>query len=135
MMKKVIFLMAAAILFSLGNAAAQDGCGDHSETKLFAVKFHADYCGGCKALTPSLKELNTKLDGDGVEFVKFDFTSDESKEKSAKMAEELGLNDVYSANKGTGYVLLVDADSKETVGKLTSRQSVDDMFASIKKNL
>ena len=100
-----------------------------------AVKFHADYCGGCKALTPSLKELDTKLDGEGVEFVKFDFTSDESKVKSEKMASKLGLNELYTSNKGTGYVLLVDADSKETVGKLTSRQSVDEMYKSIKQNL
>ena len=134
-MKKVLTLMTVALVFSLGTVSAEQGSGDANETKLYAVKFHADYCGSCKALTPSLEKLHTKLDGDGVEFVKFDFTSDVSKGKSEKMAKKLGLDDIYSSNQGTGYVLLVDADSKETVGKLTSRQSVDDMYKSIKKNL
>ena len=126
--------MTVALVFSLGSVSAQ-GCEDAKETKLYAVKFHADYCGHCKKLTPSLETLNTKLEGEGVEFVKFDLTSDASKAESKKMAEKLGLEDIYNSNKGTGYVLLVQADSKETVGKLTSMQSEDDMYSSIKKNL
>ena len=134
-MKNLLTLLAVALIFSLGTASAEKSGEDGKETKLYAVKFHADYCGGCKALTPSLKTLNTKLEGDGVEFVKFDFTSADTKAKSEKMASKLGLSELYASNKGTGYVLLVDADTKETVGKLTSMQSVDEMYSSIKKNL
>jgi thiol-disulfide isomerase/thioredoxin len=134
-MKNLLTLLTVALVFSLGTVSAEKGGEDGKETKLYAVKFHADYCGGCKALTPSLNELHSKLEGDGVEFVKFDFTSADSKSKSEKMASKLGLSELYSSNKGTGYVLLVDAGSKETVGKLTSKQSVDEMYKSIKKNL
>ena len=134
-MKKVIYLMAVAMVFSLTTVSAENNPTEGDDAKLYALKFHADYCGACKALTPSLTELHSKLEGEGVEFVKFDFTSAESKKKSEKIASELGVSDIYKDNQGTGFVLLVDAESKETVGKLTSQQSVDDMYTTIKKNL
>jgi hypothetical protein len=80
-------------------------------------------------------ELQTKAEGESVEWVKFDFTSAESKAKSQELATELGVADLYKENQATGFVLLVDADSKEKVGKLTSKQSSDEMYQTIKNIL
>lgn len=80
-------------------------------------------------------ELQTKLDGEPVQWVKFDFTSAESKVKSEKLAAELGVADIYKDNQATGFVLLVNADTKEKVGKLTSRQSSDEMYQTLKNIL
>ena len=134
-MKNVINLLALVFVLSLSASSNAQDCGDVKETKLYALKFHADYCGSCKALTPSLKELDAKLEGEEVEFVVFDFTSAETKEESEKMASKLGVSKIYSNNQATGFVLLVDADSKETLAKLTRNQSVDEMYKTVKKNL
>jgi sulfate adenylyltransferase subunit 1 (EFTu-like GTPase family) len=43
-------------------------------------------------------------------------------------AKELGVADIYNKNQATGFVLLVDAESKETLATLTSRQNSDEMY-------
>ena len=58
----------------------------------------------------------------------FDFTSDETKAASKKRAADLGLAELYADNQSTGFVLLIDSESKETVAKLTSRQKTDEMY-------
>ncbi len=138
-MKKGLYLLAAITLITFTAENANAKCGDEAakadNTKLYALTFHADYCGACKRLKPNVMELQTKTEGEPVEWVKFDFTSAESKAKSEKLASELGVADIYKDNQATGFVLLVDADTKETVGKLTSRQSSDDMYKIVKNNL
>jgi len=47
----------------------------------------------------------------------------------------MGVADLYKENQATGFVLLVDADTKEKVGKLTSKQSSDEMYQTIKNIL
>ena len=76
--------------------------------------------------------LQPKLDGEAVEWVKFDFTTAETKQKSRELASELGVSDIYQKNQATGFVLLVDAETKETVGRLTSSQSSDEMYKTVK---
>ena len=139
-MKKVMYLLAAVTLMAFATESANAQCGDEAAcadktTKLYALTFHADYCGACKKLKPNVMELQTKTEGDAVEWVKFDFTSAESKAKSEKLASELGVADIYKKNQATGFVLLVDAETKEKVGKLTSRQSSDEMYQTLKNIL
>jgi thiol-disulfide isomerase/thioredoxin len=139
-MKKVMYLLAAVTLFAFSTESTNAQCGDKTSsaektTKLYALTFHADYCGACKKLKPNVMELQTKLDGEPVQWVKFDFTSAESKAKSEELAAELGVTDLYKDNQSTGFVLLVDADTKEKVGKLTSSQSSDEMYQTLKNTL
>jgi thiol-disulfide isomerase/thioredoxin len=138
-MKKVMYLLAAVTLIAFTIESANAQCGDETvkaeKTKLLALTFHSDYCGACKALKPNVMELQTKLDGEPVQWVKFDFTSADSKAKSEELASELGVADLYQENQSTGFVLLVDADTKQKIGKLTSRQSSDEMYQTLKNNL
>jgi thiol-disulfide isomerase/thioredoxin len=138
-MKKVMYLLAAAALMVFVTESANAQCGDKTakaeKTKLLALTFHADYCGACKKLKPNVTDLQAKLDGQPVRWVKFDFTSDDSKAKSAELASELGVGDHYKENQATGFVLLVDAYTKKQVGKLTSRQSSKEMYKTVKSNL
>jgi len=136
-MKKLFYFIAAIAVFTIGPqpSAAQD-CGDDTkETKLYALTFHADYCGACKKLKPELVALQPKLEGKSVEWVMFDFTSNETKAKSMEKATELGLSDIYKDNQATGFVLIVDAESKEKVAKLTSRQTSAEMYDIVVENL
>jgi thiol-disulfide isomerase/thioredoxin len=139
-MKKLMYLLAVVTLIAFATESAHAQCGDETAsaektTKLYALTFDSDYCGACKKMKPNVMELQTKAEGESVEWVKFDFTSKESKTKSKELATELGVVDLYKKNQATGFVLLVDADSKEKVGKLTSKQSSDEMYQTIKNIL
>jgi len=79
--------------------------------------------------------LAEKLKDQPVEFIKFDFTSDETKSENAKTAKELGLEEILAKNKGTGFVVLVDANTKKSVGTLTTKHSVSDMLAMVEEEL
>ena len=141
-----MYLLAAVTLFAFATESANAQCGDEKAsadniasaektTKLYALTFHSDYCGACKKLKPNVMELQTRAEGDAVEWVSFDFTSAETKAKSEKLASELGVTDIYKDNQSTGFVLLVDADTKARVGKLTSRQTSDEIYQTIKNIL
>lgn len=125
----LLLLLMAGFGFSNLNAQSSEA------PKLYAVMFTADYCSACKAIAPKVMTLQENLDAKDVEFVKFDFSNDESKAKTKKVAKKLGLNDVLATNNGTGFVVLVDANSKDEKAVLTTKQSADEMLTVVKKNL
>ena len=97
--------------------------------------FHADYCGACKSISPKIMDLESQVKDQGVEFVKFDFTSAESKKESKALAHKLGLDDVLASNQGTGFCVLVNAESKKEIAVLTNKQSSEEMLALVAKQL
>jgi len=131
-MKKIINLTLTLIF--LTGLGFSNSFGQESPT-LYAVMFHADNCSASKSIAPKIKDLQNKLEGKKVEFVKFDFSTGESIKKTQDLANKLGLMDVLAANKGTGFVVLVDAKSKMKKAVLRSNQSVDEMLAIVGKNL
>jgi hypothetical protein len=100
---------------------------------LYAVMFYAN--SSDNTLVLKVENLQKELESNKeVEFVKFDFSTDESKEETKKLANELGLSNVLTSNEGTGFVVLVDAKSKEEKVILI-KESLDEMLSIIKKNL
>ena len=133
-MKKVKTFALVLILvagFGFSNLFGQE----KESPVLYAVMFHADFCGACKAIAPKVMGLQTRLDNKKIEFVKFDFTNQESKQKTREVANKLGLDDVLASNQGTGFVVIVDAKSKKQKAVLTPKQSSDEMLAVVDKNL
>ena len=57
-----------------------------SQPKPIAVKFHADWCGACKAMGPVFTDLGNKLDGRLVLFVELDFTNATTRQSLKEMA-------------------------------------------------
>ena len=97
MMKRIMFLLAAITLMAFARESANAQCEDKTvsaekSTKLYALTFHADYCGACKKLAPNVMDLQTKTDINSVDWVKFDFTTTESKAKSEQLETELGVS-------------------------------------------
>lgn len=146
-MKKVISTLVVAMSFLLvtnvsvaqcdgnsGTKLTKSSCND-ATSKIAAIKFHADYCGACKKLEPKISELKSIFKNQGVVFVRFDFTDDESKKKTKALASTEGLESVLSSNKGTGYIVLYDLKSKKIVGKLNNSQDVAEMEKEIKTYL
>jgi len=145
-MKKVISTLVVVMSFLLvtnvsmaqcsdeGTKTTKSSCNDET-SKIAAIKFHADYCGACKKLDPKITELKSTFKDQGVVFVRFDFTNDESKKKTKSIASTEGLESVLSANKGTGYIVLYDLKAKKIVGKLNNLQDVVEMEKQIKTYL
>lgn len=94
---------------------------------LLVVKFHADWCGSCRALGPAITDLTNKLDGQAVLFTELDFTNNSKKHQSMLLASALGLDEVVAANQGTGFILVIDSKTKEISAKLDKTQSVKEM--------
>jgi thiol-disulfide isomerase/thioredoxin len=103
--------------------------------KILAVKFHADWCGSCKKISPLFKNLENKFDGKKVLFVNLDFTNQTKKNRSLLLASGLNIGHIVEKNKGTGFVLLIDSKDKKILQKLTKKDSLKKMSASILKHI
>jgi len=129
-MKKLVAVLGLflAMSFIPSKAIAQD---NNTETELMVVKFHADWCGSCRALGPVLTDLTNKLDGKPVLFINLDFTNNTTKHQSKLLASSLGIRSIVDHNNATGFLLVIDSKTKEVKAKLTKNHSVKEMAAEI----
>lgn len=99
---------------------------------IIAIKFHADWCGSCKAMGPVFEELQAKYDQQPVLFVEFDQTREFNRRQSQYLADALDLGDVWDEHGGkTGFVLLIDAETKKVIERLGYERSLKEMGASL----
>lgn len=124
-----IFLVSILILSGLTAA------GTTAEPRILAVKFHADWCGSCKKMGSAFEDLRNKFDGRPVLFVELDRTNLSSSHQAALLASALRLGEVFDQHAGTGFILLLDGDSREIVAKLTADKTMKEMAAEIEAKL
>ena len=129
MMKKPPLLATALLL--LVALVLPAGAEAPAKPDLLAVKFHADWCGSCKKMGPVFEDLRNKYDGKSVLFVTLDLTNGTTRSQAQYMAAALGFGDVYAQNTGTGFILLLDGDSRQQVAKLTADQDIKAMGAQL----
>ncbi len=113
-MKKFLFLTLA--VFTLGLGLPAEAADTADQPKVIAAKFHKDTCGTCKKLAPEMAQVMEKYDGQDILFVTFDRTSEGTAHQAELLASSLGIADVYNANPGAGYVVLIDASTKKPLG-------------------
>lgn len=95
-----------------------------NDVQVVGVLFYADWCGSCKVLEPKITAVQQEYADQPVLFTRLDLTDDATKAHSARYAEFIGFGDVYEGNQdGTGYMLLVDANGKRVLGRLTKDDS------------
>ncbi|MCI0387850.1 MAG: thioredoxin domain-containing protein [Acidobacteria bacterium] len=104
--------------------------------KVLGVLFYADWCGSCKALEPKLDQVKRGFQGQPILFTRFDLTDDFTNDQSARYAALLGLENYYRENAGkTGYMLLIDAQSKKLLGKITKLNSPEEIKTMLTQTL
>lgn len=127
----------ATVLLTAGPTTADDHAAPSAAgPELIAVKFHADWCGSCKAMGDVFTDLTNLLDGQPVLFVEIDQTNRTTAAQAEYMVAALGAGELWADYGGkTGFILVVDADSKAVVAKLTKEHGVKDMAKAIKDAL
>jgi hypothetical protein len=138
-----MMLAAAAALvmaFAIGRWTARDPEVDPAVVALrpkapevVAIKFWHVTCPGCKVLDPRYAAVVDEFEDDAVLFVTFDMSTEFSRRQSALLASVLGVRDIYDEVFGSsGFVLLIDADTRARIGQLTAKQDEEEMKGSIR---
>jgi thiol-disulfide isomerase/thioredoxin len=132
MTSRVRYLAIALFVFGMIPAGLEAAT---AEPRLIAVKFHGDWCGSCKKMGPVFTDLQNKLDGSPILFVKLDLTNNTTKHQAQLMAAALGLSKTYHDNLGTGFILLIDGKTKQVAAKLTADMTLKQMAAEIQNRI
>ena len=80
-------------------------------------------------------DLQNKFDGKPVLFVTLDFTNRTTHYQSELLASALGMGEAYKANQGTGFILLLDSQTRNISTRLTSKQTLKEMSAALNQLL
>lgn len=141
MRKTVSLFVLFGLLFvlmpasSLGTQSSPQAA-EPGKPKLIALLMYADWCASCRVLEPKLNEVKREFQGKPVLFTRFDLTDEFTKDQSAQYAAWVGLGEYYVENEGkTGFLLLIDAESKKLLGKVTKEKSPDEIRSMLKHAL
>jgi len=127
---------AAAIGLLAPNAAPAQSSGGADSPEVLVVKFHADWCAKCKAMGPTYIDLVNKYDESDALFLTFDFTTAFDRTQSEYHAAALGLHDVWRQHGGkTGFVLVIDAESRRVLEKLGHTADLSQMGSALEQSI
>ena len=133
--KLAFFTLVTVTAVSLLGFATLGFAQAEQSPKVVALKFHADWCGYCKAMGPVFEDLEAKFDGQPILFINLDRTTVTTRNKAQLLASALGFEKIYHENSGTGFILLVDKKSGNVISKLTSTKTSKEMATEIDKAL
>jgi len=119
------------VIVSLFLVPSEIRAQENIQPELLIVKFHADWCGSCKAMGSTLEDLTNKFDGKSALFVELDFTNNTKKHQSLLLASAMGIDHIMAKNNGTGFFLVIDSKTKEIKAKLTKKQTTKEMAKQI----
>jgi thiol-disulfide isomerase/thioredoxin len=120
-----------------GGAPMGGGCGGGVSSaekaeypNVAMVAFHADWCGTCKRIGPTVMETAAKV---GT-FHKFDFTNDDTTKKSRELAMELGMSKAYEEfTPGTGFVVVFSKNHPDKYEMLKGSENASEYEALFRK--
>lgn len=92
-----VFVAVIAAVVAI-TADAQNMAGKKAGAKPTVVILHADWCGACKKLEPTIAELKQQY-GDRLSFVELDVTNEETTARAAKTARRMGIGRFFEKNK------------------------------------
>ena len=130
-MQKLLIILAGLVFVFLPTSLLAES---DSKSSVYAVSFHADWCGSCQVLGPQVEKARGKanLDNQNVLFVKLDLTDETKRHQSMLMAEALGIGEYYKTNGGkTGFLLLVNSKDGKTIEKITKASDAGEIASKI----
>ncbi|MEM0983309.1 MAG: thioredoxin domain-containing protein [Planctomycetota bacterium] len=99
---------------------------------LVLVKWHADWCGKCRALAPTWESAGEALGSEGVLFVNLDKTNKQTTKQAEHLTAQIGLAPIWDRyGKKTGVLTLHDAETGELVREFTVGATVDDIRSAV----
>lgn len=88
---------------------------------MYVVMFRADWCPPCKVVEPRLKNALGKMGDHRIEYVEIDITDHARTEISAHKAFDRQIVAQYNMwYRITGFAVVIDADTKQTLGCINS---------------
>ena len=129
MIQKILPALLLAMFF-----APLTGVADE-KPEVMGVLYYADWCGSCKILEPELEAARSgaDLDTDAILFVTLDLTDATTSYQAGLLANQLDLGELYTVNAGaTGYMVLVDAETKEVISRVTKSSDATEITGIIK---
>lgn len=123
--------VSSALILSMALWSASSALGAGAEisaakdaAKPFVVKIHADWCGTCRMLEPTLTALEKKM-GSSARVVVLDVTDRESYATAKAEAERLGIGSFFDQYKSrTGIVGVLDGSTRETIKVLSGELDI-----------
>jgi len=102
---------------------------------LIALQFYADWCAKCQAMAPAVEGMEEEIADQPVLIVTLDQTDKESAQAEYLVAA-LGCADLWQEHAGkTGYILLIDPESKRVVSRLTAEMNAATMTSAVTEAL
>ena len=129
-MIRLLAALCLTLLMPVYDAQARD----FPQADTYAVYVYADWCPNCKILSPEIEEAKEKgdLNRQDVLFVTFDLTDKARIHQSMMLAHALGLEEwLKQQGSATGYLALIDADSKDEAQRFTSANSDDEILTGL----
>lgn len=137
MLKSAISLLvaSAALWFTtpVSNATPQTHTQFSVAPEIYVVMFRADWCGPCKIIEPKISQALQSLSDPKIEYVTIDISNPMVSEVSAHTAFDRNIVAQYNQWLGvTGFAVIVDGDTKKTLGCVNMLYDVPAMTSHIK---
>jgi len=135
MMKNLLAktLLSAIAMLALAAAVQADHHEEAEAMVPLVVKIHADWCGTCVKLNPTMAELGEEL-GATARLVVLDVTDKDAVAKSAAEAKALGISAFFDAYKSkTGTVAVLRPGTEEPVAVYKGELSTEPYLAAVEK--
>ena len=106
------------------------------KSKLIILDVYSDSCPSCRRIKPVMKELEINYEENpDITFLKFDYSNPFTMYDSEKLANKLGLENIFRSQRYVGVVHLVDVRTKKILDSLIGEYNFSRYTEIIEKRL
>jgi len=143
---RIIQFLIFTLFISLGfSGFSQDATNSLDQTpeaqvvlespELIVLFYYADWCQPCKKLAPKLEAVEETLATDKVKMIQFNLTNSETMANAKLLALENDIVNYFPLERATGFAIVIDTETKEQVGFISTIKSNEEIVGLIEQNL